>query len=339
MIEERRSIKRQARKGGGLPKTAILIIVGVIVMATAGGAAMVFLPQPEVIVIDGSSTVFPVTSAWAEQLNPQNPAVQYVVRFSGTGAGFEKFCRGDTHLSDASRPIRQSELENCQARGIEPVEFWVAFDGLSVVVNHQADWVDALTVKQLCRIWTSSNDADACDGAGPRVTRWNQLDSSWPDREINLWGPGTDSGTFDYFVEVILEEFGETVTDDFAPSEDDNVLVQGVANDLYALSYFGYAYAIQHTATLKFLGIDDEDPTNGEGPILPTPETIESGHYAPLGRPIFVYADANGSLQMEAVKAFLSFGLSAEGQEIVAVVGYIGLSQTVLQQQRDKIPA
>lgn len=342
-MNESRSIKRQKTRASAPSRDTVVAITVMVVVAVAVTSvtawALFFNPSGrQVIVVDGSSTVFPVTAAWAEELNPRNPQIQYVISLSGTGAGFEKFCRGDIHLSDASRPIRASEVADCRDNGIEPVEFQVAFDGLSVVVNDAADWVDALTVEELCRIWTSSDAVDACGGAGPRATHWNQLEPSWPGAEISLWGPGTDSGTFDYFVEVILEPLGEEINDDFVPSEQDNLLVEGVANDLHALSYFGYAYAVENTDKLKILAIDDEDPENGLGPVAPTPTTIESGEYAPLSRPLFVYGDANGSLTTKAVGDFLRFGLSEAGQALVAEVGYVRLSPAVLQDQLDKIP-
>jgi phosphate transport system substrate-binding protein len=330
------SIQRGARQG----RVSLGVIIAIVVVVAAVGAGVAYyalVPRggPEIVVVDGSSTVFPITSAWAGSFN--NDQRQVVVRFSGTGGGFEKFCRGETDLSDASRPIRQSEVDLCTANGVTGiVEFLVAYDGLSVVVNHNNDWASDLTVAQLCRIWTGSTSASVCGGAGGPVTRWNELDPSWPDQEISLYGPGTDSGTFDYFVEVILDPFDETITPDFFPSEDDNVLVQGIAGDQYALGYFGYAYAIANTASLKILAIDDEDPTNGDGPIFPSEETVKDGTYAPLSRPLFVYGNSR-SLGRTVVEDFLRFGFSGPGQVLVGQTGYVTLNANEVQAQLAKL--
>jgi len=317
----------------------VIIAVIVVIAAVVGAVAYyAFVAQggAEIVVVDGSSTVFPVTFAWAEAFNVPGQR-QVVVRFSGTGGGFEKFCRGETDLSDASRPIRQSETDLCTSNGITGIEeFLVAYDGLSVVVNHNNIWAENLTVAQLCRIWTSNTSAGACGGAGAHVTRWNELDPNWPAQDINLYGPGTDSGTFDYFVEVILDPFDEAITADFLPSEDDNFLVQGIAGDQYALGYFGYAYAIANPASLKILAIDDEDPANGDGPILPSEETVKDRTYAPLSRPLYVYGNGR-SLGRQVVEDFLRFGFSSQGQVLVGQTGYVTLNANEVQAQLAKL--
>lgn len=331
------SIQRGARKGR--VGTGVIIAVAVVIAAVAGGVAYyAFVPRsgPEIVVVDGSSTVFPITFAWAEGFNVPGQR-QVVVRFSGTGGGFEKFCRGETDLSDASRPIRQSEADLCASNGITGiVEFLVAYDGLSVVVNHNNNWAENLTVAQLCRIWTENTSAGACGGAGPHATRWSDLSPSWPAQDINLYGPGTDSGTFDYFVEAILDPFGETIIADFFPSEDDNVLVSGIAGDQYALGYFGYAYAIANTASVKILAIDDENPANGDGPIFPSEQTVKDGTYAPLSRPLFLYGN-DRSLGRAVVEDFLRFGFSSQGQGLVGQTGYVTLSALEVQAQLEKL--
>lgn len=332
-------------KGGGprgkrrIPRAAVLVLAVWVVLGVGAPAWTLVAPVPDrtIVLVDGSSTVFPVTSAWAEVLNARSSAVQYIVGFSGTGAGFEKLCDGRIHLADASRPVTTREVEKCRANGIEPVEFQVAYDGLSVVVSRANDWVTALTVGELCRMWADTADEEGCGGAGPRVTRWNELDPAWPDERIVLYGPGTDSGTFDYFVEVIVAAFRHTVvgTDEFFPSEDDNLLVEGVARDRLALGYFGVAYAVQNEDRLRIVAIDPED---GRGAVLPTMEAIESGLYAPLSRPLFVYADAHASLHLDAVQAFIRFGLGAEGQDLVLEVGYVSLPPEAREKELGKLP-
>jgi len=332
---ETRSIQRSARRGR-MSGTAIAV-VAIVVLAAVGAAAYIALRRDrEIVRVDGSSTVYPITSAWAAGFN--SPDRQVVVAFSGTGGGFAKFCRGETDLSDASRPIKDSEATTCAQNGVTGImEFLVAYDGLSVVVPVGNTWAQNLTVRELCRVWTSNASADACGGAGPRVTRWNELNANWPDQEIKRFGPGTDSGTYDYFIEAVLDPFGAEITADFFASEDDNVLVQGIANEPNSLGYFGYAYVVENLDKIRPLAIDDEDPTNGAGPIPPTEPTIKDGTYAPLSRPLFVYANAD-SLSRPVVRDFLRFGFSASGQELIAETGYVGLTPSEIATQVAKIP-
>jgi phosphate transport system substrate-binding protein len=332
---------RAAPQSAGRPWKLVAIVAAVIVAGSA--AAYVGLvglggtPAIELARIDGSSTVYPITAAWAGEFN--TPTRQVVVAFSGTGGGFQKFCRGEIDLSDASRPIKASERDACIAAGITGItEFLVGYDGLTVVVNEENTWANALTVKELCRIWTSNTTAGACGGAGPRVTLWNDINSSWPDATINLYGPGTDSGTFDYFVEEVLAKYKTPITDAFFGSEDDNVLVQAIAADPNALGYFGYAYYLPNEDRLKAVGIDDGDDANGAGPILPSEATIKGGTYRPLSRPLFIYASA-ASLGKPLVKDFLRFGFSAEGTALVAQTGYVTLTSSEIAAQTAKIPA
>jgi phosphate transport system substrate-binding protein len=254
---------------------------------------------------DGSSTVFPITQAVAEEFTAENPDVQVSVGISGTGGGFEKFCNGETDIQDASRPIEQEEIDLCRKNGIEYVELQVALDGLSVVVNPANDWASCLTVDRLKAIWEP----------GSKVKSWSQVDPSFPNRPISLYGPGTDSGTFDYFTSAIVGEEGASRSD-YTASEDDNVLVQGVAGDENALGYFGYAYYVENSDKLKVLAID-----GGSGCVEPTPETINDGSYTPLSRPLFVYVK-KASLANPAVVAFMDFYM-AHSQELVKDVGYI----------------
>lgn len=295
-------------------------VTGLLIAALAAGCGGGEGEGPSGTVrIDGSSTVFPVTEAVAEEFQIANPGMRVTVGISGTGGGLQKFCSGETDLSNASRRIKESELETCRANGIEPIELEVAFDGLSVVVNPQNEFCDCLTVDELKRIWEP----------GSEIERWSQVRPDWPDREIALYGPGTDSGTFDYFTEAIVGE-EDASRPDYTASEDDNVLVQGIAGDRYSLGYFGYAYYAENTERLKLVGVDD-----GTGCVQPTPETIENGEYAPLSRPLSIYVSAS-ALQRPEVESFVRFYLQ-NARELVPEVGYVPLSPERYQANLDRI--
>jgi phosphate transport system substrate-binding protein len=267
------------------------------------------------IAVDGSSTVFPITEAVAEEFQKQNPKVRVTVGISGTGGGFQKFCNRETDISDASRPIRSSEIEACSRNGREFIELPVAFDGLSVVVHPQNSWASSMTVEELRRLWEPA--------AQGTITRWSQIRPGWPDRPIRLYGPGTASGTFDYFTEVIVGRSGAS-RGDYTASEDDNVLVQGVAGDPDALGYFGYAYYIENQGRVKVVAID-----SGNGPVLPSLQTINDGTYTPLSRPLFIYVAADAATRPE-VQEFIRFYLT-EGRSLVPQVGYIQLPAPVYE--------
>ena len=266
------------------------------------------------ILIDGSSTVFPVTQAAAEEFRKGHSSVQIPVGISGTGGGFKKFAAGEIAISDASRPIRDSERELAAANGIEFIELTVAFDGLSVLVNPSNDWATCLTTDELHEVWKPDST----------ITNWNQIRPEFPNREIVLYGPDADSGTFDYFTEEINGDTG-VIRTDFFPAVDDNVLVQGIAGDRGALGYFGYAYYIANTDKLKLLGVD-----SGSGCIEPSETTINDGSYSPLSRPLFIYVSIP-SLQREEVRAFVDFYLR-NSTELSASVGYVGLPQSMYDQ-------
>lgn len=260
-----------------------------------------------VVSLDGSSTVYPISEAVAEEFYTVAPGVRATVGVSGTGGGFKRFVAGEIDINDASRPISQSEKDAAAAAGIDYLEIPVAYDGLSVVVNPANTWVDHLTVAELQMIWQP----------GSAVDSWNDIRSEWPDQPIRLYGAGTDSGTFDYFTEVINGEAGAS-RPDYTASEDDNVLVIGIEGDENALGYFGYAYYQENMDRLKLVPID-----GGNGPILPDATTINNGTYAPLSRPVFIYLSKTGAAKPQ-VRAFVEFYLEI-APLIVDEVGYIPL--------------
>ena len=259
--------------------------------------------------VDGSSTVFPITEAMAEEFGYATDGnVKITVGVSGTGGGFKKFCAGEIHISDASRPIKQSEVDLCAEAGIEYIEIPVAIDGLSVMVNPANDFVECMTVDELHTMWAPE--------AEDQVMRWSQVRAGWPDEEFRLYAPGVDSGTFDYFTETVNGE-SQASRGDFLPSEDDNVLVTGISGDRGALGYFGYAYYAENADRLKLVAID-----GGDGCITPTDETINNGAYAPLSRPLFIYV-ARGALEEEHLRAFVEFYLGSANRNLISETGYI----------------
>ncbi|MGC4192193.1 MAG: PstS family phosphate ABC transporter substrate-binding protein [Thermomicrobiales bacterium] len=257
---------------------------------------------------DGSSTLGPLTEAAIEEFATIAPNVRITNGISGTGGGFERFTKGEIAIANASRSIKPEEAEAAAAAGIPWYKFDVAYDGITVVVSAENDFVESLTVEQLAKIWSA-------DGG---VTNWSDVDSSWPAEPIELYGPGTASGTFDYFNEEILGEDTDVRTD-YTPSEDDNVLVQGVAGSKYALGYFGFSYYEENQDTLKALAID-----GGNGPVAPSIESISDGTYTPLGRTLFIYVNANDLKSRQDVAEFVRFYL-ATADEIAPSVGYIPL--------------
>ena len=278
------------------------------------------------IQIDGSSTVFPITEAVAEEFQIMNPDARVTVGISGTGGGFKKFCNGETDISDASRPIKPTELELCAGSGVEWIELPVAYDGIAVMVSPQNDWVDSMTVEELRKIWQPESQG--------KVMRWNQIRPEWPNEEMHLFGPGIDSGTFDYFTDAIVGEEGAS-RGDFTASEDDNVLVQGIANDRLALGFFGFAYYEENQDKLKIVPIEDGDESNGTGAIAPSVQTVADGTYQPLARPIFIYVRKN-ALDKKQVVAFVDFYLD-NATELVREVGYIPLPQRAYELARERI--
>jgi phosphate transport system substrate-binding protein len=254
------------------------------------------------IFIDGSSTVTPLVSLLAEDFQIANPGVQVPVGTSGTGGGFEKFCAGETDISMASRPIKDEEAAVCEGAGIDPVEFIVANDALSVIVNPDNDWATCLTLEHLAIMW--GPDADGT------VNNWNQVDPSFPDQELILFGAGSDSGTFDYFTEEINGEVGAIRTD-YNPSEDDNVTITGVDGDTGAVGFLGLSYVLENADKVKAVEID-----GGDGCVAPSADSVIDGSYTPLGRPLFIYFKAE-SLGRPEVKAFAEYFVTNQDELIV----------------------
>ena len=268
---------------------------------------------------DGSSTVGPYTTAAAEKFQGEQPDVQITVGVSGTGGGFERFCRGETDISNASRPIKDEEAQICEDTGIEPVEFQVANDALTVVVNTDNDWATCLTTEQLKTIW----------GPDSKVDNWSEVDSSFPDQQLSLFGPGTDSGTFDYFTDEINGEEGASRSD-YSASEDDNTIVTGVSGEKGGLGYFGFSYFEENQDKLKALEID-----GGEGCVAPSVENAQNGTYKPLSRPLFVYVKKE-SLQKPEVAAFLGYILDNE-QAIAEQAQFVPLTEEQLSKARSDL--
>lgn len=282
-----------------------ILMVGAL-LATS---AIVSAAEP-IIRIDGSSTVFPITEAVAEDFQKaRKGAVRVTVGISGTGGGFKKFCRGETDISDASRPILKKEMDDCKANGIQYIELPVAYDAITIVVNPNNEFVKSMTVAELKRLWEPA--------AQGKINNWNQINPAWPNLPLKLYGPGADSGTFDYFTEAVVGK-SKSSRGDYTASEDDNVLVQGVARDKGGLGYFGFAYYAENQKRLKAVPID-----GGKGPVPPGPRTVEDGTYQPLSRPIFIYVSAR-SIAKPEVREFVEFYLK-NAPKLVKEVKYVPL--------------
>lgn len=278
--------------------------------------------QSALVKADGSSTVYPITEAVAEDFQKaKKNAIKVTVGISGTGGGFKKFCRGETDISNASRPILKKEMDACKEAGITYYELPVAYDALTVVVNPQNTFIKSLTPAQLKAIWEPA--------AQGKITSWHQVDPSFPDVPLKLYGAGSDSGTFDYFTEAIVGK-AKSSRGDYTASEDDNVLVQGVTRDKGGLGYFGFAYYIENQKKLKAVPID-----NGKGPVMPSPEAVENGTYAPLSRPIFIYVNAK-SMDKPEVKEFVEFYLK-NAPALVKEVKYVALPAKVYDANRERL--
>jgi len=267
-----------------------------------------------IVRIDGSSTVYPIIEAVAEDFQiAKRGSVRVTVGISGTGGGFKKFCRDELDIVNASRPITELEMEICKKAGVQYIEMPIAIDALTVVVNPRNNWSKTMTVDELKQFWEPA--------AQGKVNNWNQVNPAWPDKRIKLFGPGADSGTFEYFTEAIVGR-AKSSRGDFTASEDDNVLVQGVASDMYALGFFGFAYYIENNKRVHAVAID-----SGNGGVLPSAKTVENGSYQPLSRPVFIYVNARSTSKPE-IQDFVKFFMD-NAAELVSEVKYFPLSPAI----------
>jgi phosphate transport system substrate-binding protein len=299
------------------------LTAAVALTASVAGVRQVIAQTRPVVKVDGSSTVFPITEAMAEQFQKEKKGqVQVTVGISGTGGGFKKFCNGETDISNASRPILKREMEACRSKNISYIELPVAFDALTVVVNPRNNWVKQLTVAELKTMWEPA--------AQGKIKTWNQVNPAWPNRPLKLFGAGTDSGTFDYFTEAIVGK-AKSSRGDYTASEDDNVLVQGVATDVNALGYFGYAYYEENAKRLRAVPI-----VNAQGKaVLPSRKAVEDGSYNPLSRPIFIYVNSE-SLRRPEVREFVEF-YQRQASKLIPPTGYIPLPARAYAANLDNI--
>ncbi|MFS0780911.1 PstS family phosphate ABC transporter substrate-binding protein [Bacillus sp. 1P06AnD] len=271
------------------------------------------------VAIDGSSTVYPIMEAVSEEYMAKQPDVKVSVGFSGTGGGFKKLIAGETDISDASRPVKDEEKAELEKKGIDYTAFEIAFDGLSVVVNKDNDFVDHLTVDELKKLWLNTG----------KTKYWSDIRPEWPKKEVKFYAPGTDSGTFDYFDEVILEK--QPIEETATLSEDDNTIVNGVSGDKSAIGFFGFAYYYENKDKLKIVPID-----NGSGAVEPTHETIKDGSYAPLSRPLYLYAANDSVKKKEQVADYLEFALKNAG-EMSEEVGYVQMPEEKYKEDLKKL--
>jgi phosphate transport system substrate-binding protein len=280
---------------------------------------------PSIVSLDGSSTVFPISEAVAEEFQKAEKGTRVTVGISGTGGGFQKFCRAETDISDASRPISATEVEACRKAGVEYIELPIAYDGIAIVVNPKANWADKITTAELKTLWAPE--------AQGKVTKWSQVRKGWPEREIHLFGAGVDSGTYDYLTEAINGK-AKASRGDFTSSEDDNVLVQGIGGDELALGFIPFAYFESNQAKLKLVPVDDGKKDNGDGAIKPDADTIRNGTYQPLSRPIFIYISRKANERPE-VQKFVDFYLK-NVDKLAREVGYVGLGNEIYALVNDR---
>ncbi len=294
------------------PTNSIFILVGGMA-ALAAGCPNSDGERSGAVNVDGSSTMYPISQAVAEEFRAET-GERATVGVSGSGGGFTRLCRGEVHVSAASRPIKPSEREACAEADIDFIEAPIAYDGLAVLVHPDNDWVESMTVRELKKVWEPAAQGE--------ITRWNQIRPEWPDRRLNLYAPSVDNGTYDYFTHAVVGRESAS-RGDYTSSADQNVLVQGVSGDPNALGFFGYAYYAGNAERLKLVAIDDEDPGTHDGPVRPSADTIQDGTYQPLTRPLFIYANRE-ALDEETVEDFVEFYIG-ESAPLVEEVGYVPL--------------
>ncbi len=307
-----------------LSLAGLLATASAVVLAACGGDSNGIAASSRggaEVTVDGSSTVFPMSEAVAEEFQKAYPSIRLTVGISGTGGGFQRFCHGETDITEASRPITMPEVEACARSRVEYIELPIAYDGIAIVVNPRASWIDAITVAELKRMWEPA--------AQGTVTRWSDVRAGWPDKELHLFGAGVDSGTYDYFTLAVT---GATKASrgDFTSSEDDNVLVQGVVNDEGALGFVPFSYYVNNRERLKLLPIDDGIPANGDAPVFPTPESIRTGAYRPLARPVFIYV-SKAAAERATVQQFVEFYL-VQAEPLSREMHYVGLGPQVYEE-------
>lgn len=299
-------------KGG---KMLVRLVLNLVVLLFA---SICFMPEAsiaKIVRIDGSSTVYPITEAVAEEFQKaKKGAIRVTVGISGTGGGFKKFCRGETDITNASRPIIKNEIEACLKNGIQFIELPIAYDALAIVVNPQNTWLKSITISDLKKIWEPK--------AHGNIKKWNQVKPQWPDSPLNLYGPGADSGTFDYFTEAVVGKIKSSRAD-FTASEDDNVLVQGISRDRNALGYIGLAYYEENKTKLKLIAVD-----SGKGAILPSEETVMNSTYSPLSRPLYIYVNMKSVTGKPEVKEFVDFFIK-NAPVLTKKAKFIPLSQSL----------
>ena len=301
------------RRRKGFPRCAVPTVLagvmGVLLLAAALGCS-----SSPILKVDGSSTVFPITEAMAEEFQKAHGEFRVTVGISGTGGGFKRFCKGEIDIADASRPIKPVEVDACDGNDIDYIELPVALDGITIIVNPENDWLDFLTVEELRKIWRP----------GSTIEKWSDVRPEWPEKDIYLVGADTDSGTFDYFTKATVGKAGAS-RPDYTASADDNVLVRAVAGEKYSLGYLGFAYYKENADNLKLVPVNP-----GSGPVAPSLETIMDGTYAPLSRPLFVYVNSQTARQPN-VQTFMRFYLSSENGIFLREVGYVALSERVYE--------
>jgi phosphate transport system substrate-binding protein len=304
-------------------RSALALLAGVGLSASAFPTTFAAEPLGGKIAIDGSSTVFKLSQAVAQEFSRTNKGVAIKVDKSGTGGGFKKFVTGSLDICDASRPIQEKEMADCKKNGVEYIELPICFDAVTIAVNAKNAWCDSMTTAELKKLWEPAADK--------KVTKWSQIREGWPDEKIALFGQGTDSGTFEYFTEVINEKKGASRSD-YTASEDDNVIVLGVEGNKNALGYLPYAYYAARTKTMKAVKI--EWSGHEKGAVLPSPETVKSGKYSPLSRPLFIYINLKAAKRPE-IKAFVDFYIE-HGYKMSEVVKYIPLEKTAYKVIEDR---